>query len=206
MQRLIVSLAILLLAAATPSCAEDTFDAWLAGEPGRAELFARFQAALAAEGVSGVVPNEQLWMVDQLNPRCANAQFAAPPPALWPAMFDTLRLTRDYVVPAVGGVRVVSAWRSDAFNICIGGASRSAHRDFMALDLVPVDPAVTREHLIERLCAVHRVEGRSVRFGLGIYSGRRFHIDTRGFRGWGADHRGASFPCLAALPTLRTPS
>jgi hypothetical protein len=34
--------------------------------------------------------------------------------------------------------------------------------------------------------------------GLGIYAGRRFHIDARGFRGWGPDYHRTSFPCDAA--------
>lgn len=205
MRRLILAWAVVLVAVPTQSRAEDAFNAWLTEAPGRAESFAAFQAALAGEGVSGVVADEQLWMVDQLNPRCATARFAAPPEALWPAMFATLRLLRDHVAPALGAVRVVSAWRSEAFNTCLGGAARSAHREFIALDLVPVDPAITRVQLIERLCAVHRALGPQSRFGLGIYSGRRFHIDTRSFRGWGADHRGASFPCPAALSPPRQP-
>jgi hypothetical protein len=198
MRRLVVF--ICLVGLLSPARAEqDAFQSWLAQEPARAETFSRFQAALAAEGVSGVVADRQLWMVDQLNPRCARTRFAAPPAALWPAMFATLRLLRDHVAPAVGPVDIVSAWRSEAFNTCLGGAVRSAHRDFIALDLVPLDPAITRADLIARLCAVHRAEGRAARFGLGIYSGRRFHIDTRSFRGWGADHRAASFPCPGAL-------
>ncbi|MBY0448324.1 MAG: hypothetical protein K2P95_06500 [Hyphomonadaceae bacterium] len=205
MRRLVLAWAVLLAAAPTPGRAEDAFTTWLTEAPWRAESFAAFQATLAAEGVSGVVADQQLWMVDQLNPRCATSAFAAPPAAQWPAMIATLRLLRDQVVPAVGAVRVVSAWRSEAFNTCLGGAARSAHRDFLALDLVPLDPAITRAALIEKLCAVHRAEGRAARFGLGIYSGRRFHIDTRGFRGWGGDHRAASFPCPAALPPQRPP-
>jgi len=204
MRRLVLALAMA-LAFPCAAQAQQTFPDWLAEAPGRAESFARFKALLDGEGVSGVVADEQLWMVDQLNARCATAAFAAPPAAQWPAMIATLRLLRDQVVPAVGAVRVVSAWRSEAFNTCLGGAARSAHRDFLALDLVPLDPAITRAALIEKLCAVHRTEGRAARFGLGIYSGRRFHIDTRGFRGWGGDHRAASFPCPAALPPQRPP-
>lgn len=188
-----------LLALALIGCAArdeaSHFDTWLLGAPARAESFARFEAALISAGVSDVVSNEQLWMVDQLKPECATEPYAAPPEALWPNLIATLRFVRDHVKPAIGEVEVVSGYRDPAFNECIGGASESAHRSYHALDLVPADDAIDRVQLIERLCAVHTNEGQRASAGLGIYSGRRFHIDTRGYRGWGADHHGASFTC-----------
>ena len=88
-------------------------------------------------GVSGVVPNYQLWRVDQLRSECANGAFLAPPEADWDNIVATLRFLRDEVVPAVGPVEVVSGYRDAAFNACVRGASRSAHMAFRALDLVP---------------------------------------------------------------------
>lgn len=174
----------------------ETFDHWLAQDATRGEAFARFQALLAAEGVADVVPARDLWMVDQIRPQCAREAFVQPPDAEWRNLVPALRFIRDYVKPAVGEVRVMSGYRDEAFNTCIGGASRSAHRAFQALDMVPVDEAVSRADLIALLCPIHETEGRSARIGLGIYSARRFHIDARGYRGWGGDHRGATFPCV----------
>jgi hypothetical protein len=179
-----------------PTVAE--FDAWLGAEAGRRETFARFEARLRAAGVAGVVENYQLWRVDRIKPRCVDAAFAAPPEKVWPHIVPALRFVRDDIKPAIGNIEVVSAWRSPQFNACINGARASTHRGFFAVDLVPVNRAATRATLIERLCPLHARNGRRARIGLGIYRARRFHIDAHGFRGWGDDRRGASFPCTAA--------
>jgi hypothetical protein len=150
---------------------------------------------LRNEGVADVLPAYDLWMVDRLEARCIRAPFVEPPDEAWPHIVATLRFIRDYVEPALGDVRVVSAFRDEAFNTCVGGAPASAHRTFQAVDLVPVDPAITREQLIGALCALHAREGARFGVGLGIYTARRFHVDTRSYRGWGADHHAATFPC-----------
>jgi hypothetical protein len=86
-----------------------------------------------------------LWLTDQIRPECALEPFVLPPEAEWTNIVAALRYIRDYVVPAIGPVTVSSGYRDPAFNDCIQGAPRSAHRGFHALDLVPADPHVTRE-------------------------------------------------------------
>lgn len=93
---------------------------------------------------------------------------------------------------AIGDVTVASSYRDEALNTCVHGASQSAHRNYYALDLVPVDAGITRQELIETLCPIHAHEGRRLDIGLGIYRAQRFHIDARG---WGEDFQGATFPC-----------
>jgi hypothetical protein len=202
MRGLLPALAFLTLFACAspirPVATEQEFQRWTARDGARAEAFARFRQMLEREGVGDVVPAYDLWIVDRLRAECVRQPFTAPPEAEWSAIIPTLRFLRDYVEPAVGEVRVVSAYRDQAFNQCVGGAPASAHRGFVAVDLVPVAPDLTREDLIEVLCALHELEGQSHSAGLGIYSGRRFHIDTRSYRGWGADHHAATFPCWAA--------
>lgn len=192
---------LMLCATLTASCARvdsrPAFERWLAADAARAESFARFEVALQQEGVSGVVPTFELWRVDRLRRECAKAGFVAPPEADWANIVATLRVLRDHVVPAVGPLEVVSAYRDPDFNTCVRGASRSAHMSFHALDLVPVDRTVTRERLIAALCQIHAREGARLRMGLGIYAGRRFHVDATGHRGWGSDYRWTTFPCSA---------
>ena len=171
-----------------PIATEQEFARWAAEERGRQTAFAEFTGALR---------DHDLWIVDRLEACCVEATFVAPPRDEWRNIIATLRFIRDHVEPAIGEVRAVSAYRDEAFNVCIGGAPASAHRSFYAVDLVPLDPAVTRERLVETLCAVHARDGERFGVGLGIYAARRFHIDTRSFRGWGADHRRVSFPCDA---------
>jgi len=186
-----------------PIATEREFTRWAAADEARGASFARFEEMLRREGVGDVLPAYDLWIVDRLEARCVQAPFVAPPEEQWPNIVATLRFIRDHVEPAIGEVRAVSAFRDEAFNTCIGGAPGSAHRQFIAVDLVPADPLVTRARLIEILCAVHTREGPAFDVGLGIYSRRRFHIDTRGYRGWGANHRATSFPCSAEPPSRR---
>lgn len=178
-----------------PVATEREFSRWLAEDAGRGERFARFEAALRGAGVSDVVPVYDLWMMDRLRRRCMRALFIEPPEVSWGNIVTTLRFIRDHVEPAVGDVRVVSGYRDETFNVCVGGAPASAHRGFYALDLIPMNPRVMRATLINRLCSIHAREGPSRQVGLGIYRARRFHIDTRRYRGWGHDFRGATFPC-----------
>jgi hypothetical protein len=199
MRRVAAAVLALLLACCDtpvgPVATEQEFSRWVAQNGDRAERFARFETVLGNAGVGDVVPAYDLWMMDRLRRRCMRTLFVEPPEASWSNIVTTLRFVRDHVEPAVGEVRVVSAYRDETFNVCVGGAPASAHRGFYAVDLIPMNPRITRASLIDRLCAIHAREGPSRRIGLGIYRAQRFHIDTRSYRGWGHDHRGASFPC-----------
>lgn len=196
-QAALLGLFAALAASCMPVDSRSAFERWLAADAARAESFARFEAVLQQDGVGEVVPTFQLWRVDQLRQGCAKGGFLAPPEAEWANIVATLRILRDEVVPAVGPLEVVSAYRDPEFNACVHGASRSAHMSFHALDLVPVDRAVTRERLIAALCPIHASEGVRLRMGLGIYAGRRFHVDATGHRGWGEDYRWTTFVCRA---------
>ncbi len=190
----LVALLFVSCSAARPN-SEANFQRWLEADATRRESFRRFEVLLAREGVSGVVPAYELWLTDQLRRECVASPFMPPPEEAWAHIIPALRFIRDDVKPAVGDVRVVSSYRDEAFNACVQGAQQSAHRNFYALDLVPVDRTVSRQRLIETLCPIHARDGAGAQIGLGIYAGQRFHIDARGFRGWGADYHRATFPC-----------
>jgi hypothetical protein len=53
--------------------------------------------------------------------------------------------------------------------------------------------------MIRSVCAAHARDGREYNTGLGFYTGRRFHVDSSGFRKWGADGKGASSPCVTVV-------
>lgn len=178
-----------------PPSPEEEFNAWLAAAPERSGSFQRFEAMLRREGVSGVVPDRDLWLTDRKDPQCVIEPYTMPPEDVWTRIVPALQFVRDHVKPAIGDVAVASSFRDEALNECVHGARLSAHRNFYALDLVPVDAAVSRERLIETLCPIHAREGPRSRIGLGIYRARRFHVDARGYRGWGEDFHGATFPC-----------
>lgn len=197
MRRWLIAL-MLLVAACAPQVVPtgpSEFEQWLSGDASRAAAFVRFEAMLAREGVAEVVPTRELWLTDRLAPECVVEPFTMPPEEMWPHIVPTLRFVRDHVEPAIGEVTVASGYRDPSFNECVRGASRSTHRGFHALDLVARDPLVTRERLIAALCPLHAREGARFGIGMGIYSARRFHIDTTRYRRWGADFRVASSPC-----------
>lgn len=171
----------------------DLFAKWRAG-PARADVTA-IEAYLAAEGVGDVLPLADILRSDARWRRCPKVEaFAVPPRAMWPAMVPTLRYIREHVVPAVGPVRVVSGYRDPSANSCFRGAKASRHLHFAALDLMPKGK-IDRAALIARLCPLHARTGTANHVGLGVYAATRFHIDTAGFRRWGADYHGASSPC-----------
>ena len=109
--------------------------------------------------------------------------FAIAPESLWPTMVATLTLLRDELVPSIGPVEVLSAYRTDNYNRKTGGSRSSKHRDFCGLDLVP-QSNISRKELVEELKALHARLGPASHMGLGFSSNLRFHIDTCGYRTW----------------------
>jgi Peptidase M15 len=171
------------------------FTAWLDRSPANRAALGAFRDRLAAEGVERVVPLWQLVRTSSSWRQCGAQPFEVAPRDKWDNIVRTLKFVRDDVVPAIGPVEALSAYRNEALNACSDGAPQSAHRHFFALDLTPVRADVGRPQMIRGICAAHARDGRSYDAGLGFYAGRRFHVDSNGFRKWGADGRGASSPC-----------
>lgn len=197
---LLLSLA---LAAAPPARAQELpvgqgeadYAVWLDANPGHRGQVLSFEAWQEAAGVKGVIPSWQLIRTASMWRECNGPPFEVPPFRLWPGMVRTLRYIRDHVRHAVGPVEAVSGYRNPALNVCARGSERSAHLDFFAIDLVPVQPLERRE-LFRRLCVMHALSGRESGVGLGFYAFQRFHIDTRSFRRWGgAGPAGNESPC-----------
>ncbi|MEP0190511.1 MAG: D-Ala-D-Ala carboxypeptidase family metallohydrolase [Erythrobacter sp.] len=185
------------------------FDRWLANshqrdDNGTAAQFAEFGLYLERQGVSGVVPNWQLWRVDaHYAARCGVEFFTAPPEQLWREIVPTLRLLRDQVIPVTGPVEAVSGFRTSEINACVNGASASRHLTYSALDLTAVQMTERRD-LFADLCRLHQRVGWETAMGLGTYfdpkdldrgKAGRFHIDAAGYRTWGFDYSNKSSPC-----------
>ena len=152
-----------------------------------------FNDYLAQWGVSGIVPTWQLLRTATSWQRCGGSPFEVPPTSEWPHIVQTLRYINDYVIPTVGPVEAVSAYRNPSLNVCAGGAPESAHKHYSAIDMVPLRQT-TREELMRKLCAVHARRGTDYSVGLGFYAFLRFHVDTTKYRRWGADPNVASCP------------
>ncbi len=172
------------------------YHAWLARSPANRAAVREFRAHLAGQGLDEVIPVWQLIRTSSSWRECAADRFEVAPRDKWANIATTLRFVRDEVTPAVGEVEALSVYRNERLNRCSNGAPASAHRMFFALDLKPASPDVSRAGMISRVCTAHDRAGRAYNAGLGFYSGLRFHVDSSGFRKWGADGRGASSPCV----------
>ncbi len=171
------------------------YNAWLAASPAhRAEVLA-FRNHLARAGVADIVPTWQLIRTSSSWRGCGAEPFEVAPSDKWDHIVETLTFVRDQVVPAVGKVEALPAYRNEELNACSAGAPQSAHRMFFALDLTPVNAAVSRDEMIRGICVAHARHGRAYDAGLGFYSGKRFHVDSSGYRKWGPNGRGATSPC-----------
>lgn len=177
---------------------EPGYRAWYAADPERPGRVRALNDYLATYEVAGIVPTWQLLRTATLWRVCGAQPFEVPPSAEWPNVVQTLRYVRDYVVPAVGAVEPVSAYRNPALNRCAGGAIESAHQKFHAMDLVPLRPT-TREELMSALCAAHLRRGSDYSIGLGFYAFLRFHVDSTRFRKWGTGGADAASPCRVAI-------
>ncbi len=171
------------------------FEAWLDRSPANREAIGAFRTHLAANGVEDVLPVWQLVRTSSSFRGCRAQPFEVAPREKWDNIVQTLKFVEKNVIPSVGRVQAVSGYRNPGLNRCSAGARASAHQNFFALDLMPVDAAVGRGEMIRGVCAAHAREGQEFNAGLGFYNGRRFHVDTNGFRRWGANGRGASSPC-----------
>ncbi len=165
---------------------EPGYRSWYLAMPARAIQVKAFNDYLATYQVAGILPTWQLFRTATAWERCGGQPFEIPPTSEWPHIVQTLRYVHDYVVPAIGPVEAVSAYRNPLLNQCAGGAPESAHKHFSAIDLVPLRPT-TREDLMRTLCAMHSRRGPDYQVGLGFYAFLRFHVDTTKFRRWNMD-------------------
>lgn len=180
---------------AAPGQSLADYNAWLARSPEHRAAVRGFRDYLDAQGLAEVIPVWQLIRTSSSWRQCDADRFEVAPRDKWDNIVTTLRFVRDEVEPAVGKVEALSVYRNERLNRCSNGAPASAHRLFFALDLKPVSEEVSRAGMIGRVCDAHRRSGSAYNTGLGFYSGLRFHVDSHGYRKWGADGRGASSPC-----------
>src|SRR3569833_1382922 len=168
--------------------------AWLARDPGARAQVLGFKQFLAMDNLEDVVPTWELVRTASMWRECDGPRFEVAPPSEWPHIATTLSFVRNHVEPVIGKVEVVSVFRDESLNKCAHGAPKSAHREFYAIDMVPL-AEVSRAGLMRSLCRIHDLRGEQYNIGLGFYSGTRFRIDSQRFRRWGADGKGATSPC-----------
>lgn len=183
------------------------FEKWVDTDRDRRGEFEAFGEFLASHDVAKVVPAWQLTRTDANRASdCERPAFLMPPRDKWINIIPVLTLMRDQIVPEIGKVEVQSSYRTSDFNACIGGAGKSKHLEFSAVDLIPIGD-IANADLFRRLCNVQRNLGPQSRFGLGAYfnpekpgnASGRFHVDVSGYRSWGYSQRSESSGCRAFL-------
>lgn len=177
-----------------PGQSKADYLAWLAQSPDNRQQVRSFRSFLAENRVQGVVPVWQLVRTSSSWRECDAGRFEVAPAQQWGNIVQTLAFVKNEVQPAIGDVEALSGFRNEHLNGCSNGKPRSAHRMFFAMDLVPAAD-IDRGDMVSRLCSAHARRGAGYQTGLGFYSGARFHVDSSGFRKWGADGRGATSPC-----------
>ncbi|URD59999.1 hypothetical protein M8312_09315 [Sphingomonas sp. KRR8] len=183
---------------------EPGYRRWVMGQSWRPGLVSSFHRYLMDNQVAFVVPTWQLLRTASDWARCGADPFEVPPVSDWPNVVQTLRFVRDYVVPAVGRVEPVSAYRNPILNQCAGGARESVHMTMSAIDLVPLVP-IDRGVLMSRLCAAHAINGPRYNVGLGFYAKLRFHVDSWKYRTWGRND-GGSLACPSPVVRMAPPA
>lgn len=180
------------LAGVGAACAESrdqrSFALWAGDHP-----TGPFRQMLVQARLYGVVPIHQLLRSASDWRLCRAAPYAVPPAAQWPAVRSTLALLLTLKQQGIlEPFEVVSAYRDPALNACAGGAVGSAHTRAFAVDLVLPDWADPNP-----LCAFWQQHGRAWSMGLGRYPSGRIHLDTAGYRTWGADGSAGSSFCAS---------
>ena len=181
------------------------FASWLDKSRVQKRRFAEFEDFLDSEGVANIVPAWQLTRADTFQgSKCVSEPFLIPPRESWKKIVPALRLVETEVKPRLGEVEVVSTFRSPDVNRCAGGAGRSRHLRFEALDL-RIEADLPRQDIFAELCDMWRIAGPRSGMGLGAYYDPedpeynrkgRFHIDAGGYRTWGRTYSRDSSPCV----------
>lgn len=101
-----------------------------------------------------------------------------PPEELWPNIANTALMLDQIRTEMGAAIRILSCYRSPAYNTCIDGEPGSLHMRFNAIDFTC--QAGTPETW-RRIAARLRFEDPRFVGGIGVYPARNFvHIDTRG--------------------------
>ena len=175
------------------------FKDWLATHSyQKAEVLA-YQNYLQSQ-LGTIPPMDQLLASARDARRCGFEPYEVPPASLWQNMVPTLQLLQHMqkqgYLPYSTIIR--SVYRNPALNDCAGGAGESKHMTNGAIDIwVPENEGNkwAVDSTIDGLCQFWQSSGQSYNFGLGLYPTGSVHLDTQGFRKWGASHSSSSSPC-----------
>lgn len=154
-----------------------------------------YEQYLKDNRVHSAVPTHQLLRSARDWQRCGRDPYAVPSPELWNNALPTLKIIQYLVDKQIlRDFEVTSVYRDYSLNLCAGGAAGSKHVYNSAIDfrLGPEFGASTYDYLQiqdtkNKLCEFWSKYGQTLNMGLGVYASGQIHIDTQGYRTWGAD-------------------
>lgn len=124
---------------------------------------------------------------------CNKEIFVVPPKSMWPQIVLPIKLLRYLSDSGIVGEHIIlSTFRTDEINRCIGGAKHSKHLNNAAVDFRITS---SYEETEKALCSFWRKSGRKYNMGLGAYGDGFYHIDRSGYRTWGSSYSGSSSMC-----------
>ena len=175
------------------------FKDWLASHSYQKSEVLAYQNYLQSQ-LGTIPPMEQLLASARDARRCGFEPYEVPPASLWQNIVPTLRmlqqLQKQGYLPYSTVIR--SVYRNPALNDCAGGAGESKHMTNGAIDIwVPENEGNkwAVDSTVDGLCQFWQSNGQGYNFGLGLYPTGSVHLDTQGYRKWGASHSSSSSPC-----------
>jgi N-acetylmuramoyl-L-alanine amidase len=142
--------------------------------------FAAFESFMQTLGLRHFTPVEFLFLgSSNESGRCAGRN-TLPPRALWPRIANTARMLDEIRHRLGAPIKILSCYRSQAYNDCISGAGGSLHKHFNAIDW-----RCSTGTSAQWRSVAQQVRSSKPQFlgGVGYYPGSNFiHIDTRGSR------------------------
>jgi N-acetylmuramoyl-L-alanine amidase len=137
----------------------------------------RFRTFVAGLGLRHFSAEELLFMGHSNAPggTCAGRN-SLPPEELWNNIANTARMLDEIRHRLGARCRINSAYRSESYNRCVGGESRSLHTLFNAIDFRCEAGTAAQWH---RVAKAVRASDPKFKGGIGKYN-TFVHIDTRG--------------------------
>lgn len=160
-------------------------------------------------GKDNVPPMHELLTTARSWQECGYEPYQVPPSHLWSQMIPTVRLYNELrakdILPPQTQIR--SVYRSPELNRCAGGAAGSKHITNGAMDIWIPNYEVGSwqfNQVQDRLCQFWIDNGKTLEFGLGLYSTGAIHLDTQGYRKWGGQFSRTNSPCRYVPPKPET--
>ena len=109
--------------------------------------------------------------------KCAGKN-SRPPQSKWENIKSTAQMLDEIRERHGAPIKILSGYRSKRYNTCIGGAKKSLHRTFNALDFTSSSGSAFE---LRKIAREVRASDERYKGGIGYYPNSNFvHVDTRG--------------------------